>query len=185
MHYNSMHYSMKWLWLLLALLFVSGCAQGIAEISPPDIRYGEDLCAECNMIISDPRFAAAYAHEISAGRYEQVAFDDIGDMLMHTAKYPEQKVVGWYVHDYKSEEWLDATNAHFVASSTIVTPMGHGLAAFATAEDAQALAAESGAEVLTWEMLQARELDASVHAHGHAHSDEGTHQATTQDSSTK
>jgi copper chaperone NosL len=185
MHYNSMHYSMKWLWLLLALLFVSGCAQGIAEIRPPDIRYGEDLCAECNMIISDPRFAAAYAHEISAGRYAQLAFDDIGDMLIHAAKHPEQKVVGWYVHDYRSEEWLDATSAHFVTGDAIVTPMGHGLSAFATPEDAQALAAQSGGEVLTWEMLQAHELDASMHAHGHADNNAGSHQDNTQDSSAK
>ncbi|MCC6454998.1 MAG: nitrous oxide reductase accessory protein NosL [Caldilineaceae bacterium] len=165
-----MYYHIKWLWLLLALLLVPGCAQGIAEISPPDIRYGEDTCAECNMIISDPRFAAAYAHEISAGRYEQLAFDDIGDMLIHAAKHPEHQVAGWYVHDYESEEWLDATSAHFVASDAIVTPMGHGLAAFATAEDAQALAAENGGEVLTWEMLQARDLDASMHADSHGDS---------------
>jgi copper chaperone NosL len=177
MHYTLKWLTMKWLWLLLALLLLPGCAQGTAEISPPDIRYGEDVCAECNMIISDPRYAAAYAHEISAGRYEQLAFDDIGDMLVHAAKHPEHKVVGWYVHDYKSEEWLEAPSAHFVVSSEIVTPMGHGFAASATEEDAQALALETAGEVLTWEMLQALELDSSMHAH--------SHQDTMQDSSAK
>ncbi len=49
------------LFLALALL-AAGCAQGTAEIKPPEIRYGEDVCVECKMIISDPRFAAAYTY---------------------------------------------------------------------------------------------------------------------------
>lgn len=172
-----------WRWLFLLILFVSACAQGTAEIRPPDIRYGEDVCAECNMIISDPRFAAAYAIEISAGRYQQLAFDDIGDMLLYATKHPEQKIVGSYVHDYQTEEWLDAADAHFVISSAIATPMGHGIAAFATEENAQAFALETRGEMLTWDALQARGQNASLHLHKHSdshpsnvqHSAHGTH----------
>jgi copper chaperone NosL len=166
----------RWLWVILAALLLLGCAQGSAEVSPPEIRYGEDSCAECSMIISDPRFAAAYAHEISPGRYQQLAFDDIGDMLIHVAKHPEHKIVAFYTHDYKTEEWLDAKGAYYVAGDAITTPMGHGIAAFTTEEDAQALALETNGEILTWEALQTHELDTS-----HTHS----HQETMQQSSTK
>jgi copper chaperone NosL len=138
-----------WGWLL------AGCARGSAEPAPPEIRYGEDICQECQMIISDPRFAAGYAYEIGPGRYQSLAFDDIGDMLAHAARHPEHAVVAWYVHDYHSQEWLDATQAIYVRSSALHTPMGHGLAAFADPAAAQALAAERGGTVLTWEELTA------------------------------
>ena len=195
-----------WRWLFLLILFVSACAQGTAEIRPPDIRYGEDVCAECNMIISDPRFAAAYARgrnpraavrargDIQSrvrareamqnnAQLQQLAFDDIGDMLLYATKHPEQKIVGSYVHDYQTEEWLDAADAHFVISSAIATPMGHGIAAFATEENAQAFALETRGEMLTWDALQARGQNASLHLHKHSdshpsnvqHSAHGTH----------
>lgn len=154
--------------LLLFILFASGCAQGTGELRPPEIHYGEDLCAECNMIISDPRFAAAYAHEISTGRYEQFAFDDIGNMLLHASKHPEYKIAGWYVHDYQTEEWIDATHAHYVVSDAIATPMGYGIAAFASEQNAQTLAAETGGELFTWDALRARAQKAPVPMHQHS-----------------
>ncbi len=148
--------------LLLGLLIltimgsIGGCAAGSTTIAPPAIRYGEDLCAECTMIINDPRFAAGYAYAVSAGRYESLAFDDIGDLLVHMAKHPERQVVAWYVHDYTSEEWLDATTAYYVIGEAIRTPMGHGMAAHATEAAAAAMAAEHAGVVLDWEALLQR-----------------------------
>ncbi len=145
---------------LLGLIFLLGfilsaCARGDTEIRPAEIHYGQDACAECNMIISDPRFAASYAREISEGRYATVAFDDIGDMLMHAQKHPEHKIVGWYVHDYQSKEWLDATQAFYVFAEGIRSPMGHGLAAHTTRETAQQMADALNGSVLDWVALQA------------------------------
>ena len=156
-----------WLWILWASLplLLWGCAQGSTDTRPPEIRYGEDSCSECNMIISDPRFAAAYVYEVSPGRYAKLPFDDIGDMLVHIGKNPDHKIVNWYVHDYQTEEWLDATSAYFVVGETIVTPMGHGLAAFADEAAAHTATEESGGELLTWDALQAHELDPSAHQH--------------------
>lgn len=144
-----------WVFLLLSGLLWAACTHGATEASPPEIRYGEDVCAECNMIISDPRYAAGYAHEISAGRYESLAFDDIGDLLVHSAKHPEHKVVAWYVHDYASEEWLDATTAYYVVSAQIASPMGHGIAAHATQDAAEQMAQTNAGQVLDWAGLLA------------------------------
>lgn len=141
----------------LAVLLLAGCAQGSAEITPPEIRYGEDLCAQCNMIISDPRFAAGYARELAPGRYESLAFDDIGDMLEAAKTHADHTIVAWYVHDYTSEEWIDATSAYYVVGKAIITPMGFGIAAHNSEEAAAAQAAEVQGEVLTWEELQTRD----------------------------
>lgn len=154
--------------LLLALLLMAGCAQGSAEVAPPEIRYGEDLCAHCNMIISDPRFAAGYAHELSPGRYESLAFDDIGDLLAHLEKHPERKIVAWYVHDYTTEEWLDATVAYYVVSDQILSPMGHGIAAHATRAAAEAMDQAKAGRVLDWNGLLAQVKAAATH---HEHTD--------------
>jgi nitrous oxide reductase accessory protein NosL len=48
--------------------------------------------------------------------------------------------VQFYVHDYQAEAWLDATTATFVVSRSIKTPMAYGVAAVASAADAEALA---------------------------------------------
>jgi len=142
---------------LLFVGFVFGaCARGDTAIKPAEIHYGQDACAECNMIISDPRFAASYARELSEGRYAAIAFDDIGDMLTHAQKHPEHKIAGWYVHDYQSKEWLDATQAFYVFADGIRSPMGHGLAAHTRREAAQQMATTVKGEVLTWVALKAR-----------------------------
>jgi copper chaperone NosL len=154
-----------WLFMLM-MLWVTSCAQGMAEIKPPDIRFGEDVCADCNMIISDPRFASAYAHEISQGRYASLAFDDMGDMLAHAQKNPEHKIVAWYVHDYTSQEWIDAEQAHFVLSESIRSPMGYGIAAHATLDGAESMAATIEGEIVDWTELSGMELRAD-----HLHTD--------------
>ncbi|OUC08222.1 hypothetical protein RY27_10265, partial [Litorilinea aerophila] len=89
----------KILLLFLALSgILSGCARVSAEPAPPEIRYGEDICQECKMIISDPRFAAGYAYEPVPGRYQSLSFDDIGDMLAYAARHPAHVIVDWHVH---------------------------------------------------------------------------------------
>jgi copper chaperone NosL len=141
---------------LMVMLLPAACVRGQTTAAPPEIRYGEDVCAECNMIISDVRFAAGYAHEIGDDRYESLAFDDIGDMLVHAGKHPEHQIVAWYVHDYVTKEWLDATEAHYVLSQALHTPMGFGIAACGTAESAQQTAGELNGTVVDWDGLRAQ-----------------------------
>lgn len=154
--------------LLVVGLLLVACSRGATAPTPPTIRYGEDLCAHCNMIISDPRYAAGYAHEISSGRYESVAFDDIGDLLADLGEHSERHIVAWYVHDYESEEWLDATVAYYVVSDQIISPMGHGISAHATQAAAEQMAQAKEGTVFDWQGLQAqaKEMD---HETAHQH----------------
>jgi len=137
-------------------LGATACKAGQTEVKPPEIRYGQDVCAACNMIISDARYASAYVYAVETGRYDSLVFDDIGDMVLHAADHPEHKFAAWYVHDYNSEAWLDATTAHYVFSAELQTPMAHGMAAHATAEAAEKMAAELHGDVLDWVAAKAR-----------------------------
>lgn len=155
--------------LSLSVILAAGCIQGAESAAPPDIRYGEDLCVDCNMIINDVRFASALAYEVTAGRFESVAFDDIGDMLNYADHHPELKVTNWYVHDYNSEEWLDATTAHYVFSEQIQSPMATGAAAHAELAAAEQMAAHLQGALLTWDELRAK------HAAGELNVGRGMH----------
>lgn len=140
--------------LLLVLLVAAACAQGSREAEPPEIHYGEDICADCGMIISEPRFASAYAWEIEQGRFESIAFDDIGDMVNAIKINQELPFVGFWAHDYYEETWIDAESAFYVVSTAIRSPMGHGVAAFSSQQDAAKLAAPLNAEVVDWDHMR-------------------------------
>lgn len=133
--------------LLFFLFILGGCGQQHAQ-GPPEIRYGKDSCIRCKMIINDPRFASAYRTEDGEVR----RFDDIGGMALYHRKNGEE-VTNFWVHDYHSEEWIKAGNAFFAANINIKTPMGYGVAGFASEEEANTLASREGGEVLTWTQL--------------------------------
>lgn len=132
--------------LTLLLLIATACGSEVnTEPVPPVIHYGEDVCEFCGMIISDERFAAGYITQDG----EPHIFDDIGNMVLsHLQK--QEEVIAFFVHDYQDKSWLRAEKAYFVLSDEIVTPMLHGLAAQATLEKAEALAAEIDGQILTF-----------------------------------
>jgi copper chaperone NosL len=136
----------------MGVALLAGCRAPAEVLAPPEIRYGEDVCAECNMIISEPRFAAGLVAEVD-GRTQTLAFDDIGDLLAYQVKHADLKVLRRYVHDYDTEAWLPAEQATYVKSGAIQSPMGHGLAAFTASARATAFAREAGGEVQTWDSL--------------------------------
>ena len=100
---------LKILTLLLLVIMIVGCQAQVDLSQPPEILYGEEVCTECGMIISEPRFAAAYYTPEGDAR----RFDDIGGMLTHHAANQEE-VAQFWVHDYETEEWIVAGEAYFV-----------------------------------------------------------------------
>jgi copper chaperone NosL len=138
--------------LISALSGLAACGPAPDPLAAPEIHYGEDICDACGMIISDPRFAAATLVESEAGP-APLRFDDIGDLIEYHAARPEEGVLAWYVHDYDSQEWLDARQAYFVRAADLPSPMGHGIAAFADPTRAEAFALEMRGDRLQFEDL--------------------------------
>ncbi|GIX48543.1 MAG: hypothetical protein KatS3mg131_2754 [Candidatus Tectimicrobiota bacterium] len=136
--------------LLLALLG-AGCRSSVDPDAPPDIRYGEDACDQCRMLISEPRYAAAYVTRQGEVR----RFDDIGDMLLYDAAHGEE-VLRFWVHDYATAAWLPAAQAVFVYSRALSTPMAHGIVAFGDPQPARELAARVQGEILSFAELRRR-----------------------------
>lgn len=142
--------SLKKCWLIiLALLLLASCKQEVDLETPPEIIYGEDVCAACGMIINETRYAAAYV-TISGDAYR---FDDIGGMLKYDLEANDAVHIYW-AHDFNTEEWINAENATFVLDNNLTTPMGWGVAAFGAMADAEAYAAEHGGVIATYAVLQ-------------------------------
>ncbi len=149
---------------LLSILLVSmGCQASPPLDKPPDIRYGEDACDQCRMIISEPRFAAAYV----TPQGEVRRFDDIGDMVLFLLDQQEEGTL--WVHDYETEDWLKADQAFFVISQALYTPMGYGVVALGDEERAKKLAAENQGEVVSFKELHERFASGEMTMSGSMH----------------
>lgn len=161
-----------------ALIFfgLTACQSAVDLTQPPEIRYGEDVCDQCGMIISEPRFAAAYVTTEGETR----RFDDIGDMIMYHMEMGEDVAVFW-VHDFETAEWLRADEATLAYIEDLITPMGSGLIAFAD-PDAAANAIAHGGDLMDFATLMAEAKSGNVanswfqkhhghndHDHGHDH----------------
>ena len=121
-----------------------GCEMRQAS-APPRIRYGEAPCDTCRMLISEERTAAAL--RTAAGDVQQ--FDDI-DCLLRGVAAAAGSVTHVWVHAYDAERWLNAQEAWYVMSPELMTPMGSGLAAFATQAAADEAARQQRGSVLRW-----------------------------------
>lgn len=122
-----------------AVLLGTACAGGTG---PPELVLDRSACDRCGMLISEPRFAAAYR----VGRQAAV-FDDIGcllDALDEVGSNDDPEV--WFLDS--RERWLTPSETVFVRSAALETPMGGGIVAVADRAEASALATRAGGRVI-------------------------------------
>ncbi|MCP4308751.1 MAG: hypothetical protein GY926_05000 [bacterium] len=151
--------------LLLLATVAGGCSTSADANGPPEISYGRDICLECNMIISEPRFAASY--RLDDG--ETKSFDGIGELVKHAQRVGElDRIAFAWVHDFNTKEWILIDEAYFVVGQKIVTPMGHGIIAFTTESAAQEFATGLDGTVMRWpEVAALRVTEEGLLGHHH------------------
>lgn len=159
---------------LLVALLAAACGTSDGAAGPPDINYGRDVCVGCSMVISEARFAAAYR----LGDGTEKKFDDLGGLLIHGHETDELAAATVWVHDYQTEEWVDAPLAHYVPTRSEYTPMGYGIFAFSEMGRASEFAAGVDGEVIGWDIVL--QLPTSPGQIEHSHDDE-TNQSDTMD----
>lgn len=136
------------LMLIFSSLALFACHGEVDIEATPEIAYGEVICEQCGMIVSEEAQAAAYRLADGGLRI----FDDLGDMVLYHRINGEDVYIFW-VHDYQTGEWIKAPNAFYVATDDLVTPMGHGIAAFTYEAGAEHLASEHQAPIYSWREL--------------------------------
>lgn len=150
--------SRKMLAFVAAGALLAGCGRK-AALAPPEVHWGQDVCAVCTMIVSEERPSAAAAVDVGNGRIETRVYDDIGCLLRDRGV--ETFAARW-VHDQEDGNWIPADTACFVLSSRLRTPMGSGVAAFASRERARSFAAGEDAPIADWSGLLHRDKEAGI-----------------------
>jgi copper chaperone NosL len=144
---------------LFIALTLASCSQKSNEPQPPEIIYGQDVCAACGMVIDQPRSASAIL--LNTGEY--LKFDDIGDMIVFPMDRPDKQPAAWFVHDANSEEWIRAETAYYVVSPEIRTPMGYGILAFSNEQSAE----EYATPLTEAKVMDFDEVRADIHVKTH------------------
>ena len=134
------HYSI----FALLLLFLS------CNVSPQPINYGSDGCHFCKMTIVDKVHAA----EIVTKKGKVYKFDATECMINFMDEFDTSEIKFYLSNNYKEPEALiDATQATFLISENIPSPMGAFLSAFENPSDAKKAQAKKGGTLYTWEKL--------------------------------
>ncbi len=122
----------------LCLVFMlTGCRSDTD--GPPTIRYGDSVCDECGMIISDERFATTTVIQGDRGP-EPMLFDDFSCQLNYENSHSDLNILTRWSHDHNSSQWLSTNDAFFVRSDQLQTPMASHIAAFGSSAEADAFA---------------------------------------------
>jgi copper chaperone NosL len=134
--------------LTLSLSFLlAACGQS----GPAPIHWGEDACNHCKMTLVQKGYAAQRINEKGkVFRYD--AIECLTGELEQSPLRPGERA---YVSDRSRPDatLLPAEDAVYLHGDDVPSPMGGGLAAFASPDSARAWQARLGGEVLTWREL--------------------------------
>jgi len=137
--------TLKKITALLALIVLLGCGSG-----PQPIVYGQDGCHFCRMTIVDKLHAA----EIVTTKGKVYKFDATECMVNHLKTIDQSTIKHFLSNNYLEAEMLiDATNASFLISENIPSPMGEYLSAFANKTDAESIKNQKGGTIYNWKAL--------------------------------
>ncbi|MGZ0015570.1 nitrous oxide reductase accessory protein NosL [Yeosuana sp. AK3] len=131
--------------LIALLLLLCSC-----NASPQAINYGSDGCHFCKMTIVDKIHAA----EMVTKKGKVYKFDATECMINFLNDFDENEVKLYLTNHYQNPEALiDATQATFLISKKIPSPMGAFLSAFKNKGDAVKTQTEKGGTLYTWSEL--------------------------------
>jgi copper chaperone NosL len=132
--------------LFTILCLIIGCSVG-----PKPIDYGHVGCHYCSMTIVDKQHAA----QLVTKKGKVFNFDAIECMMNHLKDEDESTMALFLVNDFdRPGELVDATEATYLISENIPSPMGAFLSAFAEDQAAQFALDNNGGELFTWNQLK-------------------------------
>ncbi|AWW00044.1 nitrous oxide reductase accessory protein NosL [Arcticibacterium luteifluviistationis] len=131
--------------IILAVFLIS-CA-----IEPQEISYGKDACHSCKMNIVDQQHAA----EIVSKKGKVYKYDSIECMIRDNKNNQPEEIAMYLVMDYnKPNTFLNASEATFLISNNIPSPMGGFLSALSSEVEAEKLQSQHDGSLHNWEEIQ-------------------------------
>lgn len=131
--------------VFILLLMLIGC-----NVSPKSIDYGNDGCHFCKMTIVDKLHAA----EVVTKKGKVYKFDATECMINFMDEFDTTEIELYLSNNYTEPgELIDATEATYLISKNVPSPMGAFLSAFEEDEQAKIVQMEKDGKLYTWEEL--------------------------------
>lgn len=131
--------------VLIGVLLAGACAP-----RPEPIRYGEDVCAHCRMVIMDERYGA----ELVTTKGRVFKFDSIECLAAYVLEMSDSSDIHslWVTAFHTPGQLIRVDEAVLLRSRALNSPMGANLTAFNAAVVSGDSAVNAfGGEVLSWE----------------------------------
>ncbi len=130
------------------LLLTTAC-----KVESQPIVYGTDGCHFCSMTIVDQQHAAEFVTK----KGKAFKFDAVECMMNQLKEEDESKIALFLVNDYENPgKLIDASNATYLITRSIPSPMGEFLTAFSNKEGAEFIQSKDEGQLLTWPELKER-----------------------------
>ena len=132
------------------LIVLAATAFMQCSIKPQPIVYGTDGCHFCSMTIVDTQHAA----QIVTKKGKAFKFDAIECMINYRKEINPDDIAQYVCNHYTTpEELIDATQATFLISEGIPSPMGAYLTAFDSDSEAESAQSQHECKLFTWDEL--------------------------------
>ncbi|WGF91614.1 nitrous oxide reductase accessory protein NosL [Aequorivita marisscotiae] len=138
---------MKIIQLLVILVLFTACT-----VKPQPINYGSDVCHYCNMTIVDKQ----HASQMVTAKGKAFKYDAI-ECMVHSLQdeFKDTEMAHQLVADfYQPGELINATEASYLVSEQLQSPMGANLSAFKNTENGQKALEEFSGKIYTWKEIQ-------------------------------
>ncbi|MCG2431874.1 nitrous oxide reductase accessory protein NosL [Aequorivita xiaoshiensis] len=138
---------MKVIQLLLISLVFAAC-----NIQPKPINYGSDACYYCDMTIVDRQHAA----QMVTAKGKAYKYDAI-ECMVHSLQdeFKDTEMAYKIVANLNNpSELIDASNASYLVSENLQSPMGANLSAFTNIEEAQKAQETFTGKIYNWNDIQ-------------------------------
>lgn len=135
--------------LVCSLTFLSCSKPG-----PVTINYGQDECDHCRMTIADKKFGS----ELVTSKGKAYKFDSIECLAAYryNTELSASDIHSMWVTDFSHPgAFLNAEAATIIASERTKSPMGMGLLAVNTEQEAAKLIQVVGGKILPWDQIVA------------------------------
>jgi len=136
---------------ILQLLFVS-ILFAACNVSPEPINYGIDSCHYCNMTIVDKQHAA----QLVTSKGRAYKYDAI-ECMVHSLQdeFKSTDMAYKMVANFNNPgELVNASEASYLVSENLQSPMGANLSAFKNAEVSKNAQEKFTGTIYNWEKLQ-------------------------------
>ena len=126
-------------------------------------------CVHCNMDIKDHLFSA----KAISNSGEEVNFDAIECLVNYLKNKDENRFSRLSVTDYLSGQLLDATEAYYLKSKAVPSPMGANLSAYSSEEAARKQGGSQDVKLFSWAELKQRFVSSNFGSTDRGHHNHG------------